>query len=389
MKNKFIKILVCFFVCLSPFFSFDLVSAEQVDPSEHVCDSVYCNWDFDSNSNISTLDAGNTVDVAVNGTFLSGVNFNQGNKISFNKSNVSSITFSTWGNSYSFDTGVDFKINGSLYLTAGGNSMSDYIQSITFSAHDVDLGELTWSTSDGKNINVSGIFTAPGPMTSSKITINFKNSYTSTNWMVGAIWKLSQDSSDVSSAQTNKWLESIYYVTSQINVGMSLLLSDIFDMLSIIDTNVTSIFTLVNNQFNNLNGLVSSFYQMVESDLNVINSSIINAQNSIVSKLDETLVIKDKTDISNNDDVTSDLSTSINDYDTVEKDLVTDFNESLDSIDVDSASSIYNQNDFIKSAQFISTNMQNIYDSNDYISGFIDLTLLLGLIFTVIGIGVR
>lgn len=387
MKNKFLRFIICFFVCLFPFFSFDLVFAEQVEPSEHVCDSVYCNWDFDSTSNISTLDTGNTVDVFVNGSSI-GVAFNQGTTVTFSRSAVSSIWLGTYGNSYSFTVGDTVKLSGSIYLDSNGNSMIDYIESINLVSSNVEMGPVTFSSSDGKNINITGTFTAPAALTNSRLDITFKNSYNSTSWRVGAVWKFT--GGDSAQAQiSNEWLEKIYYVNSQINVGMSLLLSDIFDMLSIIDTNVTSIFTLVNNQFNNLNGLVSSFYQMVESDLNVINSSIINAQNSIVSKLDDTLVIKDKTDISNNDDVTSDLSTSINDYDTVEKNLVTDFNESLDSIDVDSASSIYNQNDFIKSAQFISTNMQNIYDSNDYISGFIDLSLLLGLIFTVIGIGVR
>lgn len=161
--------------------------------------------------------------------------------------------------------------------------------------------------------------------------------------------------------------------------GMNTMNTDIQEQMIAQTTNVTN---AISNQTTQIkNGIVEQ--------TNSLNTSIKTMENSIVKKLDDTLVVKDKSDISSNDDKTTELDGAIADYDSVEKNLVTDFNESLDSIDTDSASSIYNQNDFIKTAQFISTNMQNVYESNDFVGGMIDVGLLLGLIFTVIGIGVR
>lgn len=182
---------------------------------------------------------------------------------------------------------------------------------------------------------------------------------------------------------------SIEPAVNNINNNVSLLNSSVINGFSNLQTNMINGMNTINSDIQNqMIAQTTNLLNSVAVQTNTLDTSIKHMENAVVNKLDETLKLQDDTPVKENNNLNTDLGDVVGEYDEIEKDLVTDFNESLDSIDTENASSIYNQNDFIKSAQFVSTNMQNIYDSNDFVGSMIDFTLLLGLIFTVIGISV-
>lgn len=136
-----------------------------------------------------------------------------------------------------------------------------------------------------------------------------------------------------------------------------------------------------------VNTIGSNIVSSITSMCSTLSSKIVSAQNAIVTKLDDTLVVKDKTDIDNTNKSNSDLESGFSDYNDLENGMVDDFNSSMDNIDTDMK--LYSDNDFIASAQFVSTNLQNIYDSNIYIAYVVDFALIMGIALTLIGIKVR
>lgn len=124
----------------------------------------------------------------------------------------------------------------------------------------------------------------------------------------------------------------------------------------------------------------------ISNSINGLADKIEEIDDNINNKLDD-LFTSDGVTSSNANNSNIDLEDKVSQYDDIEGNLVSDMNTNIDSIDTNL--DILQQNDFIKSAQFISTNLDRIYNSNVFISYLIDFGLILGLVLTIIGISVK
>lgn len=149
------------------------------------------------------------------------------------------------------------------------------------------------------------------------------------------------------------------------------------DMSDTLDSSILAVKNAVTTIGSNI---VSSITNMN----NNLASKITAMQNAIVTKLDDTLVVKDKSDINSNNTANDELGSNIGEYDDLENNAVDDFNTSLD--DLNTENKLLSDSDFMVTAQWVSTQLQNIYDSNIYLSYMIDFSLILGIALTIIGI---
>lgn len=81
------------------------------------------------------------------------------------------------------------------------------------------------------------------------------------------------------------------------------------------------------------------------------------------------------------------LTEQNNQLEEVEKSVVEDFNTNLDNLDTDL--DLLGTNDFVKSANFIATNMTRIVETNTYIQYMITFSLIIGFALVLIGRGLR
>lgn len=149
--------------------------------------------------------------------------------------------------------------------------------------------------------------------------------------------------------------------------------------------------TILNNMSNRLNqaiincmNVVSTVNSSIVSMNTNIASKIDSMKEAIVNKLDSTLVVQDKSDINSNQNANSNLNTNVGSYDDLEQGAVNDFNSNLDNLN--STPSIITDNSFLVTSRWVSNQLQNMYDSNIYISYMIDFALIMGIALTLIGI---
>lgn len=124
----------------------------------------------------------------------------------------------------------------------------------------------------------------------------------------------------------------------------------------------------------------------INDTLNSVNNSIKEMDTNINNKLDS-IFNSDSPTSNNANSANSDLSSTITDYDNIESSLVDDMNTNLDSLDTNLY--LLQNNEFITTAQFISNNLDRIYNSNNFIRYLVDFGLILGLILTLIGISIK
>lgn len=149
--------------------------------------------------------------------------------------------------------------------------------------------------------------------------------------------------------------------------------------------------TILNNMSNRLNQAIINCMNVVST----VNSSIVSMNtniankidsmsNALTSKLDELFKVNDETPINDSNNANSSLQGGVNSYDELENSSLDNFNSSLDNLNTEN--NLYSDNQFIATSQWVSTQLQNIYDSNIYISYIIDFGLILGIGLTLIGI---
>lgn len=175
----------------------------------------------------------------------------------------------------------------------------------------------------------------------------------------------------------NAWNTYLENFSSWIHVCCTHIRDTLQDMSDRLDSSILAVKSAVTT-------IGSNIVNSITSMNNNLSSKIETMQNAIVTKLDDTLVVKDKTDINSNNTANDDLKGNITEYDDLESSAVEDFNTSLD--DLNTENKLLGDSDFMNSARWVSTQLQYIYDSNIYISYMIDFSLILGIALTIIGI---
>lgn len=133
---------------------------------------------------------------------------------------------------------------------------------------------------------------------------------------------------------------------------------------------------------------IMNYLKTISDDIKTNNSllgGIIEKLNELINAVlqnDKNDEVKEEIENSNND-----LENVSNEYNEIESNLIDSFKENIQNINLQN--NLFNGNDFIKTSNFIATQMTNIYDSNDTIKNLITYSLIIGLALTVIGIGLR
>lgn len=159
-------------------------------------------------------------------------------------------------------------------------------------------------------------------------------------------------------------------------------------MISKLDEVKTSINTIGSDIVASVNGFSSS----VTGHFNSLNTWIQNQTASITSKLNDLLVYfkgneQSNSSVDNNNQSSNNANDTFSDYNDIESGYMDSMNESLGSIDTNN--NLFGMGDFVKTGSFVSTQLENIYNSNVIIQNVIMYGLILGLSLTVIGISTK
>lgn len=136
--------------------------------------------------------------------------------------------------------------------------------------------------------------------------------------------------------------------------GMTIKLTDIQNYLNSINTNIQTSNNLLTNIFNKLGEILSS----------ITGSGNSNVQDEISNSNQE-------------------LDSTVQDYNDIEVQFNDNLNNNLNNIDTNNH--IFNSNDFLNTATFLSSQINRIVTSNAVFQLFITTTLILGLAFFIIG----
>lgn len=156
-------------------------------------------------------------------------------------------------------------------------------------------------------------------------------------------------------------------------------------------------------EFNGTNNILSSMSSTLDNSIiavknavtsigsNIV-SSITSMSSAVTSKLDDLLNYfkgDENTDNTVNDNTSSNnqLNDTVNQYDQIESGMIDDFNTNIGNIDT--TNNLFALGDFIATGTFVSTQMTNIYNSNQIVQYMITFGLILGIALTVIGISTK
>lgn len=91
--------------------------------------------------------------------------------------------------------------------------------------------------------------------------------------------------------------------------------------------------------------------------------------------------------ISDSTNANNELGSVVDEYDGLEQDFNNNLNSSLNDLDTDI--SLFGVSDFVKTGNFVSTQLTNIFNSNQTIQNMTIFSLVVGFSLVLIGIGVR
>lgn len=247
--------------------------------------------------------------------------------------------------------GIGTVVAGITNLFANSNNIKDMVQSIADSVANLELSFINW-------------------------WIEFTENYTYTLMALNNINTSIGKYGDIISSDLVTINGSLYTCTNAVNSTLNALNTDVQEQMIAQALNVTN---AISTQTTNIkNGIIEQ--------TNSLNTSIKTMENAIVNKLDETLVLKDKSSVNNNDSSNFELETAINDYAFYEESYASE----LEGLDYMLDNFLFSpSDDFVSTSSFLTFNLQNVYESNDNLRSVIDLTFFLGIMFLLIGIGVR
>lgn len=168
----------------------------------------------------------------------------------------------------------------------------------------------------------------------------------------------------------NTWLSTLEDSITVNNQHTVTIKNTLDDIKTILDTKLTDIKTILSDKLD-----------YVADRIKITNTNLVNIYNKITE-----LLTTDKdlsSDIDNGNNINSDLNENINNYNDLESNFHDSMNDSLNNIDTDL--DLFGNNDFIKTATFISTNINRIVTSNAYYNAFVITGLVLGIALVMIG----
>lgn len=193
-----------------------------------------------------------------------------------------------------------------------------------------------------------------------------------------------------------------YYLTQQLysmgfnDTGMSQLMSGIISWLEIINTRlmgintnisttVSSVRIAIEDGFSNLSTWISDQTYSLGGQISFMRQSLELKLDSVINAIrGDNQKIDSSTNVQN---TTNQFQDTSNQYNDIESGLVEDFQNNLGNIQLDN--DLYQNNDFLNTGTFISTQMTRIYNSNDVVRMMITYGMIVGLAFTIIGISVK
>lgn len=150
------------------------------------------------------------------------------------------------------------------------------------------------------------------------------------------------------------------------------------------DNDSSGILAWLNDTWVNVMSGINTMLDSIRSTIRNITNPILE---SILTVLEDGLGVSSDVDTSTNDSKNEELNSAVNNYDSIEQGLVEDFNTNISNLNTDL--NIFGVTDFVKTSTFVSTQLQTIYNSNEYIQYVVMFSLVLGIAMTIIGIKTR
>lgn len=197
---------------------------------------------------------------------------------------------------------------------------------------------------------------------------------------------------DIELGLISDMLEIISLNLNEIGINVIDIRSYCISILSSINDN----FSILHDKIESLKSSMISKFDSVVSTINSnftsLNSWIQNQTTSITSKLNDLLVYfkgneQSNSSVDKNNQSSNNAGNTFDEYNDLESGYMNDMTSNLGSIDT--SNNLFGLTDFMATGTFVSTQLENIYNSNPIVQNVIMYGLILGLAFTVIGISTK